>query len=235
MEVIVRVSSSYFEIDTSKYRLAISELTLIESLKQQTDKKFHLAVEVSPMDPCYGKRIAAFKAIKVPFESSPEGLGKPYYLPVPYTEIAVDDDTFLHSEMIASIRKKTVSAVNRRILAPNGYVFRCGKLQVCSEKPDMLEITQFVQNDRHVRDEVSFTQSHCWIHTRHAHNNSLLFDQKTSNEVTGLNWPGWQANILQKFCALRVTEATAHGAELYPTKSKSVVFARGSAKRRRKK
>lgn len=232
MEVLVKVSSSYFEIDTSKYRLAISELTLIESLKQQTDRKFRLSVEVSAMDPRYTKRIKSFRSIGVPMTLLHEETSLPE---TPYIEVSVDDDTFLHKEMIQALKTKSVSSVNRRLLAPNGYVFIDGKLQVCSEKPDIVEINQFVEADRKIREEVSFTRSHCWIHVRHAENDRLRFDQKTSNEVIGLNWPGWQANVVHKFCTLKVVEGTAQGAELYPTRSKSVVYAHKSNRKRRKR
>lgn len=231
MEVVVKVSSSYFEIDTSKYRLAISELTLIESLKQQTDKKFSLILEVSAMDPCHSKRIKAFKSVKANFSLSHEEISSS----VPFTVIEVDDDTFLHNELIATVKQMSTSQINRRILAPNGYVFLNSRLQVCSEKIDMLEITQYVQDDRRVRGEILFTRSRAWIHVRHKYNSTLIFDQKTSNDISGLDWPGWQSNILDRYCKMRIAEATANGCQLEPMRSKSVVIASRSKRKRRKR
>lgn len=232
MEVIVRVPSSYFEIDTSKYRLAMSELTLIESLKQQTDKAFTVVLEVSAMDPCYSKRVKAFQSIKTQFSLSHEDVSRNAGH---FIEIEVDDDTFIHKELIQSLKNIAPSKVNRRLLVPNGYLFRKGILQVMSEKPDVLEITQFVESDRRVRDEAVFTRSHVWIHTRHAYSNSIFFDKPTSKEVTGLNWSGWQANLVEKYCQTKVVESTAQGCELSPFRSKSVVFAHNSGRGRRKK
>jgi hypothetical protein len=232
MEVIIKVPSSYFEINTSKYRLAISELTLIESLKRQTDKLFTIVLEVSAMDPCYSKRVKSFSAIRSQLVLSHEDVSRNSE---PSIEITVDDDTFLHSELVQSLKKIAPSKVNRRLLAPNGYLFKDGILQVMSEKPDILEITQFVESDRHVRDEATFTRSHVWIHIRHNHNDAILFDRASGKEVTGLNWAGWQAGLVAKYCEARVAEATAQGCELYPTRSRSVVMAHKASRKRRKR
>jgi hypothetical protein len=230
MEVIIKIPSSYFEINTSKYRLAISELTLIESLKRQADKSFTIVLEVSAMDPCYSKRVKAFSAV-----GAPVWYAHDFNSADPVIEITVDDDTFIHSELVQSLKKIAPPKVNRRLLAPNGYLFKDGFLEVMSEKPDVLEITQFVESDRHVRDEATFTRSHVWIHVRHGHNDAILFDRASGKEVTGLNWAGWQAGLVAKYCETRVKEATAQGCDLHPFRSKSVVFAHNSGRGRRKK
>ena len=76
LPIYLRIRSEYFEPDTSRYRLAITQNTLVQSLRYQTGQNFTIVVNQSPLDPFTTKRQKAFefagcRASEEEFMSSP--------------------------------------------------------------------------------------------------------------------------------------------------------------------
>lgn len=230
MQTFLRIRSEYFEVDSSKYRLGITDVTLIPSLINQTSKKFVILLEMSAMDPCYTRRRGVFKSIGVPVYIDSHALDLPY----PRFEVIVGDDDFLVKNFVAVINTLPQQRQNTMLLSPNGYVFESGELRVCNGRPDLVEAIQIV-DDAPLSDSVGIEVSKYpgWIHVRHGMN--LTFGKKTSGPVvSGLKWPGWNPRVVATYCGVSVKTATAQGCELHPTRSKSVVFASHSGKKRRR-
>lgn len=230
MRHVVRIRSEYYEHDASKYRLGLSQQTIIQSLRRQSFQDFHVILEVSPMDPLYSSRIDAFNGI---------GLGLQlleYYQrpPGPFLETTVGDDDFLNANLFAALQQAPVSSQNVSLELPNGYIFHDGKLHVLRNRPGIVNTVQWYNPDRGIGESMVLSELPYWIYVRHRQNRSLL-DRKLlfSPEVQGLCWPGWNGRLVDRLARVKVAEASCFGSTLHPTKSKSVVFARGTRSRRR--
>lgn len=227
MDVILRVDSTYFEQETSKYRLAMSEITLIESLKRQSDKAFTIVYDISAMDPCYSRRVEMFKSVGV------QVLQEHQYFAGRCVEIIVNDDVFLHQDLVKVVREVPQRKVNTTLQAPNGFIFNDGVLSVWGSHPDIVEIVQYVESDRHIREDVLLTRTNVWIYTKHQHNSRILFDRIPRTNGTRLTWPGWQQSVVERYSSMKMLTGTAKGCDLHPTRSSSVVYAKGSARNKR--
>ena len=232
MKTFIRIRSEYFEHDSSKYRLGVTQQTLIPSLKNQTSKDFIILLEMSAMDPYYSKRRLAFDSVGVdvwPFLT-------PQSLESPRIEISIGDDDFISAAVVRLIQDVPEQAENTRFIFPNGFTFHDGQLSVCMGVEDVIDAAQIVSrsNSTVTSKSMVLSAAQMWIHVRHGMN-ATVSDPPAGLPVRNLSWPGWKANMVERYCAVKIAEATAQGCEFYPTKSKSVCFAVGSARQRRKK
>lgn len=225
----LRIQSEYYEVDSSKYRLGITDTTLIPSLIHQTDKQFVILLEMSAMDPNWSRRRRLFESVGVPVYVNESSLELPY----PRIEIHVGDDDFLVKNVVAILKTLPEQTENTKLLSPNGYLFEDGKISLCNNREDLVEAFQYVRPGS-VEKSMLVSKYAGWIHVRHKMNLTSSPSVK-GPEVKGLNWPGWNAGLVKRYSEISVTTATAKGCQLHPTRSKSVIYARGSQRKRRKK
>lgn len=227
---VVRIRSEYFEAESSRYRLAMSQQTIIPSLRLQKFQDFHVVLEMSPMDPLYSARLNAFKDIGAGLLLL-EHYQRP---PAPFLETTVGDDDFLNANLLAALQQAPAASQNTCLVIPHGYIFYDSKLHVLRNMPNLVDTVQWCHPDRAIEKICEISQLPYWIYVRHGMNRSLL-DKSVlfSPEIQGLSWPGWNVNIVKRLAAVRVAEASCFGSTLHPTKSKSVVFATGTRSRRR--
>lgn len=229
MDVVFRIKSEFFELETSKYRLAITDNVFCQSLRNQSDKTFRIIAEVSAMDPQYSRRFEVFQSV-CPRVNQPHEC----WLTEDRLEVWCDDDIYFHPDFVKTLRMQPLYQDHMRMLIPNGYIWHKGKLSVWHEKYDVVEALQ-IRNLRGVKwREMLLTNQPMWIAVRHQHNSNLLFGKLPDKFVTGLSWAGWDEAIVDRYCRAKVITATAMGCELHPTKSNSVIYAKGSARNRRK-
>jgi len=219
--VYLRIRSEYSELDSSKYRLGITESTLCMSLAIQTDQNFQVVLDQSPMDPCWSRRRKAFRnRVDV-------------MLPFPRIEVEVGDDDFLCPTFIESIRKIPLQQKNSFLIFKNGFIFHDGHLNVWRGRDALVETTMWVTHSIHVDNRIEVTDEPSWIHVRHRMNSTILDYRSIKGPIVkNLQWSGWQQNIVQRYCEAQIKTATANGCELHPTKSRSVVFSRPKGRRR---
>ena len=230
MKTYVRIRSSYFEHDASKYRLSITQNTLIPSLQAQNSKDFTILLDMSDMDPFYTKRRETFASVGVTIRKTYSRIV------TPRIEIEVGDDDFLCGNFVQVIQRVEKQAANTRLIAPNGYIFVNGGLHPWTAHPDMVPVTQFVEPDNlHVDNRIELSKSPAWIYVRHNCCTDKFVGRTISiPAISGLNWPGWKEKIVGRLSEMAILTGTAEGCQLHPTRSKSVVFARGSSRNRRK-
>ncbi len=223
LPIYIRVRSEYFEHDSSRYRLALTQNTLCRSLKHQTNKDFRVLLQQSPMDPCFTKRMNSFSSI---CGDEPD---------FPHIEVEVGDDDFLCPRFIELIRKIPFLEENSFLSFPNGYIFHEGKLKVWRGRDSLITVTSWSHPGQHVETTIDASLEPAWIYVRHKMNSNLIPpDMITGGQVKGLQWPGWKESIVAKYCSTEVKTATSNGSTLHPRKSKSVVIGKGTggAKRR---
>ena len=223
LPIYIRVRSEYFEHDSSRYRLAITQNTLCSSLKHQTDKDFLVLLQQSPMDPFFTKRLESFRNV---VNDEPD---------FPHIEVEVGDDDFLCPKFIEAIRKIPSREENFFLLFPNGYIFHEGKLKVWRGRDSLVTVTAWSHPGEHVGNTIEASHEPSWIYVRHTMNANVIPPLTIhGGQVKGLQWPGWKESIVAKYCSVEVKTATNNGCTLHPRKSKSVTMAKGSggAKRR---
>lgn len=229
MKTFLLVRSEYYELDSSKYRLGITANTLIPSLQNQTSKDFHVVLTMSPMDPQWTKRRNLFKTCGVPIIDDYK-----YMQEVPALEITVGDDDFLCANFIQVMQRVQPADENRALCAPNGYVFSDGELHIWRHSENVVEGIQWVEQDNaNCHKAVIVSEKPGWVYVRHKMNSNMIPIIR-GIPVAGLNWPGWQPRVLEKVSGIRIVTATAQGSEHYPHRSRSVVYAKGSFRKRRK-
>lgn len=233
--IFINVRSEYTEHDSSRYRLSLTENVLVPSLKNQASRGFAVFLQQSPMDPFFKKRERAFRSVTdrvIPMHEK-EGMILPARI-----EITVGDDDFLGPHFIERLRAEfRPSRGNVQMHMPHGYIFFDGKLHPWRNKEDLMEITQYGNPDspivRHEGFEVSTMPE--WIYVRHSMNSNPVSPSAIDGfEVKLTAWSGWKQNIVQKYCQTQVLTATANGCQLHPTRSKAMMYAKGSARSRRK-
>ena len=125
---------------------------------------------------------------------------------------------------------------NTELLCPRGYIFHDEKLKPWTNTEDIVRVQQIVEDDEDVRAERLVSDAPAWIYVRHNQNLRPVDESKLAGEeVTNLNWPGWKPRIVSRIGSTKIVTASAQGCEAHPTRSKSVVFAKGSFRQRRKK
>lgn len=223
LPICFRIRSEYFENDSSRYRLAITQNTLSRSLKYQTDRDFTVSLNQSPMDPCWTRRRECFCSLT---ESEITG---------PRIEVEIGDDDFLCPGFVESIRKVPYQKENSILSFPNGYIFSDGKLRVWRGKENIVSVTMFVDDTQHIGKTIEANHDPSWIYVRHSMNSNLIpIQQITGTPVNGLSWKGWKESLVAKYCRTEIKMATSNGCTLHPRKSKSMTIARdgGGARRR---
>lgn len=227
MKTFIRIQSRYFEIDSSRYRLAISDQTIIPSLQNQSSKDFTVVLDQCPMDPIWTKRRNSFSSCGVPMTDWYDH--KPEY---PFLEITVGDDDFLVPSFVEVLQRVPQQTENTELLAEHGYLWADGKVYEWSGSHKVIEAIQWIDDRECVRGIVVSNRPG-WVHCRHQMNASL---PESCDKVLpqGLKMAGWNPNLLDRICRMKIVQASAQGCELHPMRSKSVVFAEGSSRRRRK-
>lgn len=223
LPIYIRVRSEYFEHDSSRYRLGITQNTLCKSLIHQTDKNFFVLLKQSPMDPFFTKRLESFRNV---VNDEPD---------FPHIEIEVGDDDFLCPTFIDTIRKIPSQKENCFLSFPNGYIFLNGKMTVFRQRDNFVTVTSWVNPGEHVGKTIDASVDASWIYVRHNMNSFVIPDKFTEgNRVNGLKWAGWKELIVAKYCNIELKTATSNGSTLHPRKSKSVVIGKGTGGARRR-
>lgn len=218
MWTYVRIRSEYWEYDSSRYRLAMTQNTLIPSLQEQTDKNFTMVVSVSPMDPFWTKRLTTFDSVGVSWLFDHE-----IELEEPRRQIDIQDDCFLAPQFIQWINAQPRG--NFRYVSESGYLFR--KYQMSEWEPAR-EYVKAVQIDEGEQREVIMKGT--WISAAHQMNEDPKMTGFVGKNVR-LKWPGWSDLVVGRLARTRIAMATAQGCDLHPTRSNSVVYAHKKGRR----
>ena len=208
----IHVTSSYTDDIVSRYRLSISDLTIVDSLKAQTIKDFSILLSVNQDDPHLDKRIRKFAEIGVFVELDESTIQGDYHM------LDVTDDDYLSPqiaghcwELIESNRLKYEDV----IVFESGYVYKDGAIKVLNNQDRICSLQRRLSGyvcPTEVRQPARMERS--WIHVRHMMNSTPhLQSFERGATVQGLRWKvAW--NILQRVCATRMAEGTANGSTL---------------------
>lgn len=226
LPIYLSVRSEYFERDSSIYRLAITQNTLIPSLKNQTCKDFCVHLTQSPMDPRWTSRKSAFEFVLDLYAPDQKEQR---------IEVEVGDDDFLCPTFIETLRKIPFQKENSFLSLPNGYIFHEGKLRVWRSKENIVSATMFVDDSPHIGRTIEACLEPSWIYVRHQMNSNLIPIQQISGpQVNGLSWKGWKESLVAKYCKTEVKQATSNGCKLEPGRSKKAFMANGAGGARRR-
>jgi hypothetical protein len=207
LDVLVRIKSSWSLHDTSKYRLAISQQTIIQSLTCQTSKDFQILLDMFPMDPLYSRRHRSFQSVGVPVQPQHSFVHKPRL------EVEVGDDDYLHPDFIRSLTAIRQPKDAREWLFPNGYLFRDNSLveYTCPEgRRPVVVARRFTDDETAVPRRVVHTSTRSWIHVRHLENSTAIPKMIGGLETT-LSWPGWHQGLVARVSSMKIPTATAVG------------------------
>lgn len=210
MWTYVRIRSEYWEYDSSKYRLAMMQNTLLPSLQNQTDKNFTLVVSVSPMDPFWTKRLVTFDSVGVSWLFDHE-----IELEVPRRQIDLPDDCFLAPQFIQWINAQPRG--HFRYVSEKGYLFRDYQMMEWSPSREYVQAVQIDEGEQ--RDVL---MSGTWISAVHQMNDDPKMSGFTGEEVR-VKWPGWSDLVVGRLARTKIAMATAQGCDLHPTRSSSII------------
>lgn len=232
LPIFIRVQSEYFESDSSRYRLAITQNTLIQSLRHQTNRDFAIVLKQSPMDPFFTKRVKVFEYPQNRLLNEDDFLESQESRD-PRIEIAVGDDDFLCPTFVQNVIAVPLQDRNSFIVFQNGYVFFEGKLHPWRGREDLVQTTMFIF-DAQIRNSVLGSQYPSWIYCRHTMNTVVLPSSMMKGaEIKDLKWDGWKQRVVAAYCKTIVITATSNGCTLEPMKSKSVRIAKCSGRTRK--
>lgn len=223
MRPILSIRSDYADPFDSRFRLSISELTCIPSLKRQTDQDFTILLHVSPMDPLFTKRITAFESIGVQVIVN---VFSRHRFPR-YQRMDITDDDLFDSRLVDHFRRIRDLSPRSNIAFPRGLVFADGCFY---HSPPERRIAQSGYTDD---PRVSITDNH-WVRVRHNRCSTVL---RTDNLLLARK-PDWQWvnwSMIERVSRVNVAMASALGCQLHPTRSRSVVFAMTNKRLGRKK
>lgn len=233
--IYLNIRSEFEEKDTSRYRLALTEQILIPSLRHQVFKDFTVVLSQNPEDKYCDRRTKAFASVAEQVFSKAERdqiqLGQ-------RIEVTCGDDDFLGPRFFEVIREAfTPERGNVQMFVEHGYIFHKGNLVVWRNKEELFPVTQFGNPGCDIVRHEGFSVSNeaQWIYTRHAMNSTIVHEELIRGVPVKLKWAGWDQRIVARYCEARLKTATANGCTLEPTKSKSIIFGKGSARSRRKK
>ncbi len=233
--IYLNIRSEFEEKDTSRYRLALTEQILIQSLKHQVSKGFTVVLSQNPEDKYCTRREKSFRSVAdrviAKADRDQMELG-------PRIEVTCGDDDFLGPHFFEVLRNAFRPYLgNVQMFVEHGYIFHEGKLVVWRNKEDLFPVTQFGNPDSLIVRHEGFSVSNeaQWIYTRHAMNSTIVHQELIRGVPVKLKWAGWDQNIVTRYCEAKLKTATANGCTLHPTKSKSIIFGKGSARSRRKK
>ena len=206
--IVFSIQSSYSEADSSRYRLQIADLTIVDSLRNQTDRDFCILLEVNDMDPFLTQRIDLFATANVPV-----------YLDLSvvdecreYTMVTVGDDDCISPEFVSWVRAMSGSLRFDRVMnLTEGYVWINGIVRLL-KRSDVIRVQRrIVGYYPSICENEDVESSRFWVHVRHTQNLSHETDEmKHGREVKKLDWPvRW--NLLSKFCPIHIITASANG------------------------
>lgn len=208
----IRVTSSYTDDLSSRYRLSISDLTIIDSLKAQTIKDFSILLVTNQDDPHLTRRIEKFREVGVFVELDETTINGDYHM------LDVTDDDYL-SPQIAGYCWELIESNRLRyedlVIFENGYVYKDGVIKVLNNQDRICSLQRRLSGyicPTEVRQQARMERA--WIHVRHGMNSTphlQAFERGAT--VQGLRWKvAW--NILQRVCVTRMAEGTAGGSTL---------------------
>jgi hypothetical protein len=207
MWTYVRVRSEYWEHDSSKYRLALTQQTLIESLKNQEEKNFSIVLTVSQLDPYYTRRLMSFDSIGVPWYFEYE-----MDLEVPRRQIDIPDDYYISPGLIQYMN----SVENQNHITydmKTGFLLEDGVLREWTTDLNEVHAMQFTDGEREYQ-EFPFT----WIRVSNQMNATMKGKQGVEAEV---RWGGMNQNLINRIASTKVVTGSALGCQLHPERSPS--------------
>lgn len=231
MHVFVRVRSEYFNAELSIHRLNMSGLTLIPSLREQTDRDFRVVLEYVEEDPHLSRRLHHWNAF-----------GRIQEIPeVERVEVFVEDDVFLHPRFIQTCRMAAMrDRIPRTLTFPSGYVLRDGEMFQASR---LTTVAYGVVHRGEVGQEDTSalqiaTHHPSWIYVDHvnkvpvAHLN--LYQQTEPLKVKPW-WRGFSSELVDQCAQTDAILATAEGYDAFP-EHRQLVFikTRGAANKGRR-
>ncbi len=233
MNVVVFVRSEYFEEDSSKYRLAISNETLIPSLREMefAGHAVTVVLRMSPMDPRWSARRRAFESTGFPvrmwYDTIGIGVAKGR---MPLVEVNVPDDIGLRDDWLM----RTADVIDGIPLGPEnvwinhsaGYWFAEDGIRECEAGIPPLKV-RLVQTGKRVppRSAAGATEP-IWIKPSHQMMDPFELRSLGENLVNKFCWSSIHVNTLRRYCGLSLCTGTAVGATACRHRSKSVIHAR---------
>lgn len=210
MDTFLMVICEYFEHDASRYKLALMQHTLAESLRRQTCKDFKLVIAISPMDPYFSRRLEIFDSIGVEWYLNDE-----IELPDYKRYIITPDDVFLHPSLVEWVNcapeTDDISYDMR-----NGFICNNKIIRYCKSKKPIVSVEQ-VAGGR----TFELHMDYCWIAPDH----QMSHFRGVSGAPTPHRWDGWNESLIHRISKTKIVTSTALGCNLHPTKSASVIRA----------
>lgn len=229
LPIFVLIRSEYFTVDASRYRLGISEMTSIPSLRLQMDKDFTLVLDMCPMDPRWSMRLQAFESIGVPVIPMHEYVEEYQYSH--RVEIELQDDDFYHSDLVSKTRAMSQrSSGNLQFLMADGYLFCNGNLRSMINY-NLVKNRQIADPQSRLFSPIRIAYSPMWVHVRHRMNYTITNQDDLFNAVIpSLNWRGWNHHLVTKYSEMEIKTGTAVGAKesIYRRK---IVFKKKASRR----
>jgi len=229
LPIFILIRSEYFTVDASRYRLGISEMTSIPSLRLQMDKDFTLVLDMCPMDPRWSMRLRAFESIGVPVIPMHEYTEEYQYSM--RVEIELQDDDFYSPELIEKVRSGSQRGIaNMKLLVPDGYLFCNGELRHTT-RHSLVNIHMIREPHTKSGSFTRIAHSPMWVHVRHRMNYTVTNQDDLFNAVIpSLNWRGWNHHLVTKYSEMEIKTGTAVGAKesIYRRK---IVFKKKASRR----
>lgn len=233
--IYLNIRSEFDDQDTSRYRMALTEQILIPSLLNQTSPEFTVILQQNPADKYASRREKAFlsaaQRVLLKQDRDQMHLGQ-------RIEVTCGDDDFLGPRFFEVLRESFVpERGNVQMFVEHGYIFHDGNLYVWRNKEELFPVTQFGRPECEIVRHEGFSVSNeaQWIYTRHAMNSTIVHQELIRGVPVKIKWAGWDQRLVARYCEAKLKTATSNGCTLEPTKSKSILFAKGSARNRRKK
>jgi hypothetical protein len=232
VKVVLFILSEYFELDSSKYRLAISNESLIPSLRamQREGHDVSVVLRMSPMDPRWTARVAAFESSGLPgcmwhdYRRISFAKG-----PLPYLEVNLPDDLALTpdwlSRTMAVADSLPAGEQNVWINSHVGCVFDAEGIRECRSVNSAFKCRLVRTMKRMPAIGVVGAEQPIWMQPQHKMMAGMEIESYSENVLNKFCDDSIHLNTLRRYCELRVCTGTSAGAISYRHWSRSVIHA----------
>lgn len=230
MRVEFLVHCEYWEADTSRYRLALTNEMLIPSLRQEDLSDVSFFLRQTPMDPRWTARREAFAFLSRPVQHRGE---HPPWRKMralrPIIEIDCPDDVAFLPGFLSGMRKLAAKTTeNTTILLTGGVIWDDGIYREATGP--VVRVRILVEEDPWQGTVREFRRV-AWCVAKHQMNDPWVDELKIGERVVS-SLPSICESTLRRYCRLQIATGTAAGATRMWHRGRSMILAAGFKGRR---
>lgn len=230
MKVSFLVDCEYWEADSSRYRLALTNELLIPSLRTQGLDDIYFWLRQTPMDPRWSARREAFaflgRPVKHRGEHPPWRIAQKFR---PVIEVQTPDDIGFVPGFLQALRKMAGTATrNTTLYFRHGQIWDDGQCREAFGRGVRVRILVEDKPDNGLVQEVS---KPAWCVAKHQMNDPWVDQLRIGGQVACC-LPSINASTLGRYCRMQILTGTAAGATRLYHRGRSMILSASHKGRR---